>query len=251
VAVSGFWRRFRAQFGIRAPRMAVRPPMPWWGRVATLVVTVGIVVGMWWWGFDFGQIFGGVNRREVEAKLSTLDSEATRLRGEAADVRIRNSRLESDLAMTRGAEQALSRQASDLAAENAQLKEEVAFLQKLVADSSKQAGLSIPRLTVDAEPDGAYRYNLIVVRGGNPKGDFEGHVALQAAVSAPDGGVQMLTLPDDQPERRASLDLRFKYYQRIEGTLRLPPGSRLTALTARAYEDGNTSPRASRTLTNP
>jgi len=114
-----------------------------------------------------------------------------------------------------------------------------------------QAGLSIPRLTVDVDPDGAYRYNLIVVRGGNPKGDFEGHVALQASLSAPEGGLVTLTLPDDQPETRAGLDLRFKYYQRIEGTLRLPAGTRLTALTARAYEDGSTSPRATRTLTSP
>jgi Family of unknown function (DUF6776) len=251
VAVTGFWRRVRAQFGIRAPRRAVSAPMPWWARAATLVGTIAVVVGMWWWGFDFGQIFGGVNRKEVEDRLSTLDAEATRLRGEAADLRGSNSRLESDLAMSRGAEQGLSRQASSLVAENAQLKEEVAFLQKLVADSSKQAGLSIPRLTVDVDPDGAYRYNLIVVRGGNPKGDFEGHVALQASVSAPDGGALTLTLPDDQPETRAGLDLRFKYYQRIEGTLRLPAGSRLTALTARAYEDGSTSSRATRSLTNP
>lgn len=249
MAVSGFWRRVQARWGIREPRANVGTPMPWWGRVATLVAVVAIVVGVWWWG-DFGQIYGAVDRSEVETRLSALDAEATRLRTEAADLRGHNSRLESDLAMSRGAEQGLSRQANDLVAENAQLKEEVAFLQKLVADSSKQAGLSIPRLTVDVDPDGAYRYNLIVVRGGNPKGDFEGHVALQAALSAPDGEVVTLTLPDDQPETRAGLDLRFKYYQRIEGTLRLPSGSRLTALVARAYEDGSTSPSATRSLTN-
>jgi uncharacterized protein DUF6776 len=241
----------RAQFGVRARRTAVSTPLSWRARIATLVATVTVVVGIGWWGLDFGQAFGGANRKEVENRLSTLDAEAARLRTEAADLRGRNSLLESDLAMSRGAEQGLSRQANNLVAENAQLKEEVAFLQKLVADSSKQAGLSIPRLTVDVDPDGAYRYNLIVVRGGNPKGDFEGHVALQASLSAPDGGLVTLTLPDDQPDTRAGLDLRFKYYQRIEGTLRLPAGSRLTALTARAYEDGSTSPRATRTLTSP
>jgi hypothetical protein len=212
---------------------------------------LAVVAGMWWWGFDFGQIFGGLNRKEIDAKLATFDAEVARLRDEAVELRVRNSRLESDLAMSRGAEQALSRQANDMVAENAQLKEEVVFLQKLVADSSKQAGLSIPRLTVDVDPDGTYRYRMIVVRGGNPKADFEGHMALQAAVAAPDGGVLTLTLPEDQPETRSSLELRFKYYQRVEGTLKLPAGSRLTELTARAYEDGSASPRATRTLTSP
>ena len=247
MAASGFWQRLRD--GLERSGNAPRAPVPWWGRLVAVVAAFAVVAGMWWWGFDFGQLFGGLNRKEIESRMAALDAEAGRLRSEGADLRMRNSQLESDLAMSRGAEQALSRQSNSMVAENAQLKEEVAFLQKLVADSSRQAGLSIPRLTVDVDPDGAYRYNLIVVRGGNPKVDFEGYVALQASVAAADGGLQTVNLPEDQPETRAGLDLRFKYYQRIEGTLKLPAGSRLTALTARAYEDGNTSPRATRTLT--
>jgi uncharacterized protein DUF6776 len=251
VAAPVFWRRLRQQFGIRAPRMPGRASLPWWARGVVAVAVAAVVVGMWWWGFDFGQLFGGVNRKEVEARVTTLEADAAKARSDAGELRTRNSQLESDLAMSRGAEQALSKQTNGLAAENAQLKEEVAFLQKLVADSSKQAGISIPRLTVEPEGDGLYRYNVLVVRGGNPKDDFEGHVTLQAAVTPPDGGIQTLTLPDDQPDARTPLDLRFKYYQRVEGTFRVPQGSRLTALTARAYENGNGSPRVTRTLLNP
>jgi hypothetical protein len=243
-------RRVRGQFELQAPRVARRTSMPWWGRVAVLVTTAAVFIGMWWWGFDLGQLFGGVNRKELEARVTALDGEAARLRTETADLRMRTSRLESDLAMSRGAEQAMSKQATDLVAENAQLKEEVAFLQKLVSDSSKQAGLTIPRLSADPEPGGAaWRYRLFVVRGGNPSGDFEGHVVLEATLAGPEGDLRTLTLPDDQPDSRAPLALRFKYYQRIEGTLALPPGARLQSLTARAYEDGNATPRATRSLT--
>ena len=242
-------RRTRGAFEPPAPHPAVRTPMPFWGRVAVLLVTAGVFVGMWWWGFDLGQLFGGVNRKEVEARMTALDAEATRLRTETADLRTRTSRLESDLAMSRGAEQAMSKQATDLVAENAQLKEEVAFLQKLVSDSSKQAGLTIPRLSADPEPGGGWRYRLFVVRGGSPSSDFEGRVVLEATLAGPEGDVRTLTLPDDQPDSRAPLALRFKYYQRIEGMLSLPPGVRLVSLTARAYEDGNATPRATRSLT--
>jgi len=242
-------RRARDAFGPPPPRAAVRTPMPWWGRVAVLVATAAVFVGMWWWGFDLGQLFGGVNRKELEARMTALDGEATRLRTETADLRMRTSRLESDLAMSRGAEQAMSKQATDLVAENAQLKEEVAFLQKLVSDSSKQAGLTIPRLSADPEPGGGWRYRLFVVRGGSPSSDFEGRVVLEATLAGPEGDVRTLTLPDDQPDSRAPLALRFKYYQRIEGMLSLPPGVRLVSLTARAYEDGNATPRATRSLT--
>jgi hypothetical protein len=246
----------RKQFGISAPRTAVRTRLPWWGRGAVVLALAAVVAGMWWWGFDFGQILGGVNRKEIEARIANLESEAARLRAEAGDLRARNSQLESDVAMNRGALQALTRQAADLATENAQLKEEAAFWQKLVADSGKQVGFSMPRLSIEREADGLYRYSLLVTRGGNPSDDFEGHVVLQAALTpATAGGMipapQTLTLPDDQPDAKGPLELRFKYYQRVEGMLRVPPGTRISALTARAYENGSANPRATRSLTNP
>ena len=76
-------------------------------------------------------------------------------------------------------------------------------------------------------------------------------MAATLAMPADDGspGRQTtLSLPDDQPDAAGALKLRFKYYQRIEGTLRIPPGARVRSLTVRAYESGASAPRATRTL---
>lgn len=254
MAASHWWRRVRQSFGISAPRMAVRTPLPWWGRGLILLVILFVVAGAWWWAFDVKEILGGPNRRELEARVASLEADVTRYRGEAADLRTRNSQLESDLAMTRGAQEALSRQATDLAGENAQVKEELAFLQKLFADSNKPGGLTIPRLTLERQDDETWRYGLLVVRGGAPGEDYRGSVVLQATVAPADpeqSAVHTLMLPEDQPDAAAALKLKFKYYQRIEGTLRVPAGARVTGLTARVYEEGNTVPRATRTLSNP
>jgi len=253
VAKSLWWRRVRQNFGISAPRMAVRTHLPWWGRGAIIVTLVAIIAGMWWWGFDFGQIFGGFNRKEVEARLITLEAETKKLRAESSELRARNSTLESELAMARGSQESQQKQAIELSGENAQLKEELAFLQKLVSDSSKQIGLQLQRLAVERESDEMWRYNLLVVRGGSPKDEFEGNVVLQATLApvpgAPAGAHAMvLTLPEDQPETKAALSLKFKYYQRVEGMFRVPPGMRVTAVTARAFETGQGSARATRTL---
>ena len=99
-----------------------------------------------------------------------------------------------------------------------------------------------------------WRYGLLVVRGGAPGEDFRGSVVLQATLAPADinqSAVRTLTVPEDQPDSAGTLKLKFKYYQRIEGTLRVPAGSRVTGLTARVYEDGSTAPRATRTLSNP
>jgi len=133
-------RRFRGHFGISAPRMTVRTSLPWWERGAAAVALAALIGALAWWAFDFGQLFGHVNGKEIDAKLAALQTEAARLQSDASSLRMRNSQLESDLAMSRGAEQALSRQVADLSAENARLKEEMIVLQRLVADTGKQSG---------------------------------------------------------------------------------------------------------------
>jgi len=234
--------------------MAVRTHLGWPWRAAVALGLVALIGGMWWWGFDFGQIFGGFNRKAVEQQLATAEADATRFSQEATALRQANSALESELAMTRGAQAALTKQIAELSQENQQVKEEAAFLQKLVSDASKSVGVAIPRLVVErSEADDAWTYSILVVRGGTPRDEFDGHVALAAIVSTPtDGGgpsaSATLNLPADQPESAAALKLRFKYYQRIEGVLKVPKGTQVRSLTVRAYETGANVPRATRTL---
>jgi hypothetical protein len=139
MATPFFRRHFRGYFGISAPRMTVRMSPPWWVRGAASMALVALIGGIAWWAFDFGQLFGRVNRSEIDARVTAAENEAARARNDASSLRMRNSELESDLAMSRGAERALSQQASDLAAENARLREESTVLKRLVADAGRQS----------------------------------------------------------------------------------------------------------------
>jgi septal ring factor EnvC (AmiA/AmiB activator) len=236
--------------------MSVRSRLPWPWRAVVGASLLAVVVGMWWWGFDFGQIFGGLNRKEIEARVASLETENAQLRTEASQAQTKAAHLESELAMATGAQTSLSKQALELQNENSQIKEELVFLQQLVSDSNKQVGLSIQRLVVERERDDAWHYSLMLVRGGNPKDEFEGRVTLQvtvqpAAANGPAPRPTILTLPDDQPATAAALTLKFKYYQRLEGTIMTPSGGIVRAVTVRAFETGQASPRATRNLVIP
>ena len=77
-------------------------------------------------------------------------------------------------------------------------------------------------------------------------------LALQpAAEGAPAPRPMLMTLPDDQPGSAAALALKFKYYQRLEGTIAVPAGTAIRSVTVRAYETGQTAPRATRSLVIP
>ena len=93
----------------------------------------------------------------------------------------------------------------ELQDENSQLKEELAFLQKLVADSNKQVGLSIQRFAVERERDDACHYSLLLVRGGSPTRRVRGQPdaagdRCSRRRAAPRRAPITLTLPEDQPE---------------------------------------------------
>ena len=72
--------------------MAVRTHLGWPWRAALALALVALIGGMWWWGFDFGQIFGGFNRKEIEQQLATLEADAPRHAQEAADAARRPTR---------------------------------------------------------------------------------------------------------------------------------------------------------------
>jgi cell division protein FtsB len=126
-------RRARDQFGISAPRVAVRAEMPWWGATLAAALTAGIVAAVWFWGYDVRDVIGGFDRRTVEARVVTLEADVAARQRDVAALRARNSVLESELAIARGEQAALARQASDLATENGEIKDRAAFLEALVA----------------------------------------------------------------------------------------------------------------------
>jgi hypothetical protein len=240
-------RRLRQTFGISAPRMAVRTHLSWRWRLSALLGLAALTAGMWWWGFDFGQFLGGFNRSANAEKQARLESDADSARNENKQLRARLAELESDLNVTRGAQATLSRQALELQNENTQMKEELAFLRTLFNDNGKPGTVTIQRLTAERDRDDVYRFSMLVVRGGNPVDEFSGHLMLLASVAA-GGQSSMLTLPDDQPDTATALKLKFKYYQRVEGTFRVPPGGQLKSLQARVVEPGQATPKATRNL---
>ena len=240
-------RRVRQTFGISAPRMAVRTHLSWRWKAPALIALLLIPAGMWWWGFDFGQFLSGFNRGAVEQRQEKLEAEAATASQENAKLRARAAELESDLNVTRGAQATLSKQALDLQNENSQMKEELAFLRTLFSESGKPGAFAIQRLAAERERDGLYHFSMLVVRGGKPIDDFNGQLSLSASVVVA-GHTSMLILPDDQPETAPSLKLQFKYYQRIEGTFRVPPGAQVKSLQVRVLEPGQSMPKATRSL---
>ena len=240
MAARRWWQRIRADsrgFG--------------WKLGAAAVVGVGIATAIGWRTLGADDRTTEIDRVSIAARAAELEGENASLRSEATKLRTRNSELESELAMARSAQDATTKQTADLSAENVELKEQAAFLHQLVGEAGTKQGLAIARLAVERQADDLWRYSLLVVRGGSPRDEFAGRLVLQATLQGPEAAgeaTELLTLPDAQPDTEAGLKLAFKHYQRVEGSFRVPPGARVTALEARVFDSRGGSPRAVRTL---
>ncbi|MDR0769664.1 MAG: hypothetical protein LBE75_00480 [Burkholderiales bacterium] len=244
-------RRLSPLFAVSARHdIAIRRAWPRWllGLVLALVLFIVIAAT---WGLA-RSVFSGTTASPDSSviPLSVLQREEA-LGVELAELRRFNASLESELSMREGSQTTLTQHTEALEQENAQLKEELTYLQKLVADATREAGAKIQDVRLEPLANGVYRYRVLLVQGGNPKNDFEGTVRLLAGTGASQV-VPMEAVPDrnsaESPDLAAPLPLKFKYYQRLEGLFRVPGDMKVQQFTVQVFKKGGTSPAIIRSI---
>ena len=230
-------------FGISAPRMAVRAAVPWYLRWIVLIALAAVILFMSRSAYDFGKKFAGFDQSEADHEVQRLAASNATIQQESAKLRGELAQSERLLQMERATYADVVKQIKTLTAENAALKEDLAFFQTLMPSGGKEGGVAVNRFLVqnDALP-GEYRYQLLVTQTGQRSKDFQGR--LQFVVNLQQDNKQVvMTLPaeDDQDSKGFKLDFRF--YQRIEGTFRVAAGTEVKSIQVRVFENGSKEPK--------
>lgn len=222
------------------------------------VVFFGAMAATWWTArYLFSPPLPPLTAEQINAQ-EREDS----LKKELADLQRRSASLESELSMREGSQATLIQHAEALEQENTQLKEELTYLQKLVADVTREAGAKIQDVRLESLANNTYRYRILLVQGGNPKNDFEGTVKLQASTGATSNGVsQAVSLesvsgrnadgddkPQGMPDLAMPLPVKFKYYQRLEGVFRVPDGMKIQQFTVQVLKKGGGTSAITRSI---
>jgi hypothetical protein len=240
-------RRLRSRFGITAPKVAVRTHIPWYWRALATISVLSISIALAGWVYDAGRKIAGFDRHETEQEITALRERVDRLQEEAAKLRSLANAGESNVQIERTAQEQLIRQVKALEQENGRLKEELAFFENLASADIKEVGFAINRLHV--EPNGSqghYRYRLLAAaQGGKKDREFRGSVQLVINLQQA-GKDAMMILPEQNDPARQRFDLKFKHFQRVDGTFQVPAGARVTSVEARLIQDG--AVRASQTV---
>lgn len=236
-------RKIKRKFSISAPRLAVRPHVPWYVRWAIMLPLVAVVAGLVIWAYDSGLQLAGFHRVMTEDELSSLRQQVSNL--QAANEKLNGLVVayERQIQMGNAANQEMQRQLKALNDEKAHLNEDLAFFQNLTQSGSRIEKLSVNRLKVERDTlPGEYHCSMLLVESGQRVKEFQGSLQLVVNVLH-NGEKSVLVFPQENSADTASYQLNFKYYQRVERSFQLPPEMQLESVQVRVYERGVSEPR--------
>ena len=232
-------RRLRGRFGITAPRVMVRPHIPWYWRLVAVAATGSIMLALAGWIYDAGRRIAGFDRSESAQEIDTLRAKLLDLEAEAGKLRTASSASDSSLQIERTAQQQLAAQVKTLEVENNRLKEENAVFERLAKGGGKENVITINRLRVLPEgSSGRYRFQFMVAQTGDQRGqEFKGNVQLAVTLKA-EGDAGMMTYPRPNDPDAGRFEVSFKHFRSIDGAFTLPSGAKPKSVEVRLLQEG-------------
>jgi hypothetical protein len=236
------WRRVKRSFGISAPKLAVRPHIPWYLRWSLTVPFVLAALGLAWWAYGSGLELAGFHRGEAQKELTTLREQTARLGAENIQLSSQVAQYERQIQIEQASNQEAVKQLKSLSDENVRLQEDLAFFQNLTAMRGKEGELGLHRLRLEQDKmPGEYHLRMLLVQSGQRVKEFNGSYQLVATVLR-NGQRTTHLFPQDTSEN-AQFQLSFKYYQRVEQSIQLPQDAQLEEIQVRIFERGTNEPR--------
>jgi hypothetical protein len=241
-------KKLRRRFGIAAPRVAVHSHVPWYWRWLTVGAFIVVTIVAAWVAYDLGRRYAGFDASEASGAQSRLQELNVQMQDENTGLRREVAAMERQLQIELSAQGNLTGQIRALSEENALLKEDLAFFQTLMASGADPGGVTVNRFRVerDALP-GEYRYHLLIVQSKQRVREFRGRLQLIVDYVA-DGEPAVTTFPASSDDEQA-YNLRFKFYQRVEGTFTLQPEAIVRGVQVRVLKNGDPTPVSTQATT--
>ena len=224
------FRFLRRRMTIAAPKMAVRTHIPWTLRALFWIVVLSISTASAAWIYDAGRRFAGFDRDEVQQELAELRTKSAALAKENARLTGEHNAAGSKLAIEQTAQKNLALQVLVLETDNTRLKEDIALFEGMVTSDRREGSFTIagPKIAIEA---GQLKFRMLLTRGartGSIMGrqqepEFSGRLEFHLdADGQSDGAIIRLPSNDESVD---STRVHFRYFQRVEGSISLPPGA--------------------------
>ncbi|WP_055325242.1 DUF6776 family protein [Ralstonia solanacearum] len=238
-------RRLLRRVSVLAPNVTVRSRLPWPVTVLLVAVVVGLAGAVALWAFEEGRRLTGPHDADLRAMNRELNARLVAVQAERDKLAASAGTAESRLGMAEGAQQQMAEQLKALEAENAQLKEDLAFFDSLLPAPTNSAGIYVRsfRIAPDEAQPARLRFRVLLMQGGGkafaPVSEFEGQLALTLNVVQA-GKPATIDFPGAAAGGAAAPATRVKltHYQRLEGGVDVPPGTTVKSVVVKVLQNG-------------
>lgn len=218
--------------------------MSTWLKRGALIAAVSAFLLVEWWIYDIGKLHGVTELESVRTKNSILEKRNAKLQKDAAGLREQVAILERSGQIDRQAADSVKSELGQLEEELQAAREEVEFYRGIVSPGDVKPGLRIHRFTLEegAAP-GEFHYDLVLTQLKRNDKAISGEVDWQIAGSMPDYQTEIGLDRVTDPAVKV-LKFRFRYFQELAGTIRLPEGFTATrvVLTIKPSGKGKAEP---------
>jgi hypothetical protein len=224
-------RLLRRRLTISAPRVAVRSALPWPLRWVLFALVFGFCAAIGLWAFEFGRDIAGLDRQTSEEMLE-LREQANRLRAELLDAQAVASTAGSQLTTERAAQASLVSKIKELEAENAALRDDLGFFERLLPVSGNDS-LGIRGLQAEMVEPQKLRWQVLVIQSAKNAPAFNGVMELTLAGTL-DGKPWQMALAEGPQS------VTVQQYKRLQGIVEIPPQAVVKTITARLSSGSTT-----------
>ena len=229
-------RALEQHFGITATHVTVRTAMPWYWRIAQilLVLLVGYFAAYW---------------QFVGHDAHPFDMQAAQQHEDVQVMQARMVHLESQLQVSNAAQSNLAKEMASLQDENVRSKEEVAFYKSILTEGATTGVPKIHSVKLSKSARaGEYQYQILLVQSGRHDKLVQG--ALQLVLNGVQAG-KPTTLHVEPAGQQQGIKVNFKYYQRIDGVFNVPAQISAQTLQVQYVALGGTQSTLSQTANLP
>jgi hypothetical protein len=224
-----------------ALKLTVKRHTPWPWRVAgiVLVAMIGAGAALWGWQAMFGN--AKAEREMLVADLAASKAELEKEGSERKRLSAIVNAADSNLKVEQSTVKQLADQVKNLEAENAKLKADLSYFERLLPSGGQAQVLAIRSLEVtpDAVPN-LLRYRALVAQGGREEKSFQGTLQIVMTLQL-DGKPMTVVVPDPklgEGKEPEAMKLSFTRYLKVDGQVDIPPGAVLRTFQLRVLERG-------------
>ncbi|MDL1865970.1 hypothetical protein FBR06_01710 [Betaproteobacteria bacterium PRO4] len=223
---------------ISAPRLVVRPHVPWYRRLLTAFVGL-LLIGL----LAYGMFIVGQNTVQPATAVTAdpvleqiLESNSC-LEKYDATLCAQLAELVRQLQISNATRADLVKQVKTLDEENDRLREDLSLFQQMISgnEESPDVELVIHRFSMEAgQLPGEYLYTLLLAQGGQRSKEFKGRLEFVVGLLQ-NGEEKFISLVDENASKE--FPINFRFYHRLEKSFQIPADTVVKSLQVLVYEN--------------